>query len=71
MTRRGPKTRRPPRDTSWQLLRDMRGWLDKVMDYPHGAAYLNGDGDKYPGDGWQHAEHLHKRLTKYLTMTRR
>lgn len=57
---------RKGRDTSWQLLRDVRGWFDRVSDGKEGVNYLNGDSDKYRGDAWVHAEQLRRRLKSYI-----
>jgi hypothetical protein len=65
------KRPRKARDTSWQLLRDVRAWFDRVSDNdneggsPAGINYLNGDSDKYPGDAWVHADQLRRRLKAF------
>lgn len=39
-----------------EALRWAEGWFARVSDGEEGVNYLNGDSDKYPGDGWTDME---------------
>lgn len=70
------KRPRKTKDTSWQLLRDVRVWFDRVRDMeyedgsPAGVNYLNGDGNKFKGNAWVHADQLRSRLKSYIERRR-
>lgn len=48
------------------ILKDLVEWFDKVEDEADDVAYLNGDSDKYPGDGWADIDRIAERARAVL-----
>ncbi len=42
-------------------------WADQVQDGKEGVNYLNGDSNKYRGDGWKKLDRLRRESRKALT----
>lgn len=43
-----------------------RDWFKAIFDGEHGVNWLNGDSDRYAGNGWDEAKRRLKALNKLL-----
>ncbi len=56
-----PPPVKPEFDDLVEALSALIEWHDRVEDGNDGVHYLNGDSDKYPGDGWSHVTEIAER----------
>lgn len=50
------------------LLIRCENWFRAALDGREGVDWLNGQSDKYPGDGWKHGEKLLADLRRELKL---
>ena len=53
-----------------KALEAASAWFAKIHDDNEGVNYLNGDSDKYEGDGWEDAEAVAKQIDATLANAR-
>lgn len=53
-------------ETTRKVLRKVLEWIRNVEDGEEGVDYLNGQSDKYPGDGWRDLRRLGREIDRVL-----